>query len=108
MKNLRKTQDNPKIHPDFTIRHAHLSRISDSERKELMEISDFCLSQIGCRVLGLDAVKGSQYFIEDHTQSKSVKSVFENADLSEFDIGVHKGLNSFSRSDIVTVYLNAK
>ena len=108
MINIRKVEDDSKEHPDFIIRHAHLSRTNETQLEVLRNSSDFCLSQIGCRVQGVSINKGSQYFIEDQTLDKSVKCVFEQADLSEFNIGVHKGLTSFSRADIVKVYNNNK
>lgn len=108
MINIRKLKDDSKEHPDFIIRHAHLSRTPEAELEILRNSSDFCLSQIGCRVQGVSISKGSQYFIEDQTLDKSVKYMFEQADLSEFNIGVHKGLTSFSRADIVKVYNNTK
>ena len=107
MINFRKVKDDLKEHPDFVIRHAHLSRTSKAELNYLRNSSDFCLSQIGCRVQDVTIKKGSQYFIEDQTPDRVVKSVFEHANLSEFDVGVHNGLTSFSRADIVKVYNKA-
>ena len=104
MINFRIKKPSLRSHPDFTIRHAHLSRVSEGDLKYLRSVSDFCISQVngGVREVGID--KGSQYFIEDHTKEKSVRSVFESHDFEENDIGAIRGLVSFSREDIVTIY----
>lgn len=104
MINLRLTSDTLTEHADFTIRHAHMSRVSDKLRKQLTSISDFCISQIGGMVREVDIDKGSQYFIEDHTEDKRVRSVFENADLTDFQKGIGEGFTSFSRSDLIKLY----
>jgi len=102
--NLRLTSDTLMEHADFTIRHAHMSRVNDKLRNQLITISDFCISQIGGLVREVNVDKGSQYFIEDHTDDKRVRSVFENADLTEFQKGIGEGFTSFSRSDLIKLY----
>jgi hypothetical protein len=104
MNNLRLTSDTLTEHADFTIRHAHMSRVSEKLRNQLITISDFCISQIGGLVREVNVDKGSQYFIEDHTDDKRVRSVFENADLTEFQKGIGEGFTSFSRSDLIKLY----
>ena len=104
MIDLRLSSDTLTEHEDFTIRHAHMSRVSDKLRNYLVTTSDFCISQIGGIVREVDIDKGSQYFIEDHTEDKRVRSVFENADLTNFQKGIGEGFTSFSRSDIIELY----
>lgn len=106
MKNLRIRDTPANTHPDFTIRHAHMSRVSSQDLKHLISVSDFCINQINGGVGDTDVRKGSQYFIEDHTEDKRVRSIFENYDYSQNSIGCINGLVSFSREDIVGIYKN--
>lgn len=104
MDNIRLLHSNPKVHPHFTIRHAHLSRISEQELQSLRTVSDFCIGQINGKVAGVDVVSGSQYFIEDHTEEKKVRSIFEASDRTGYDRSVINGVVSYSREDIVNLY----
>ena len=71
---------------DFTIRHAHFSRVPNREILKLKSESNFCINQIIGKVTTLDEVKsGSQYFIQDNTTDKRVEQVFRSADLSEYN-----------------------
>lgn len=106
MKNLRIIEHASKTHPDFTIRHAHLSRVSEKELRYLRSVSDFCINQINGGVKEVDVDKGSQYFLEDHTEGKTVQPVFESHDFSQNTTGTIRGMVSFSREDIVDIYTN--
>ena len=106
MKNLRIIEPAPNTHPDFTIRHAHLSRVPESELEYLRSVSDFCINQINGGVREVDVEKGSQYFVEDHTEGKTVRSVFESHDFTQNTTGAIRGMVSFSREDIVSIYNN--
>ena len=106
MRNLRITDTPANTHPDFTIRHAHMSRVSPEDLKRLVSVSDFCINQVNGGVRDTDVDKGSQYFIEDHTENKRVRAVFEKYDYKQNTIGCINGLVSFSREDIVSIYNN--
>ena len=104
MKNLRITHPAANTHSDFTIRHAHMSRVPESELVYLQSVSDFCINQVNGGVREIDVEKGSQYFIEDHTEGKTVRSVFESYDFNQNTSGAIRGMVSFSREDIVNIY----
>jgi hypothetical protein len=106
LKNLRTIEPAPNTHPDFTIRHAHLSRVSESELEYLRSVSDFCINQINGGVGEVDVDKGSQYFVEDHTEDKKVRTVFESYDFTLNTTSAIRGMVSFSREDIVDIYSN--
>ena len=106
MINFRILKPNRNSHPDFTIRHAHLSRVPESELEYLRSVSDFCINQINGGVREVDVEKGSQYFVEDHTEGKTVRSVFESHDFTQNTTGAIRGMVSFSREDIVSIYNN--
>ena len=109
MLNLRERSVGPSVHEDFTIRHAHLSRVSPSRLLRLREISDFTVSQIGGRVSDLGVESGSMYFIEDHTDEKSVESVLRRADVADhLECSTINGIVSFSQADLVHIYLTSK
>ena len=107
MKNFRIRTPDPSIHEDFTIRHAHLSRVTDSEIHYLRSISDFCINQINGGVQDVTVDKGSQYFVEDHTRGE-VRKVFESCDFKENTASTINGIVSFSREDIVRIYITNK
>ena len=107
MKNFRITNPNAKTHPDFTIRHAHLSRVSEKDLGYLRSVSDFCINQINGGVKEIEVDKGSMYFIEDHTEDKVVRKVFEAYDYNQNTVGAVRGMTSFSREDIVSIYCNS-
>ena len=52
----------------------------------------------------MDVDKGSMYFIEDHTEERTVRSIFEDYDYQSNTVGSITGLVSFSREDIVKSY----
>ena len=107
MKDLRVMRPSSNTHPDFTIRHAHLSRVSDSELRYLRTVSDFCINQVNGGVKETEVDKGSMYFIEDHTDDKVVRPVFEAYDYNQNTLGAIRGMTSFSREDIVEIYCNS-
>jgi len=104
MQNIRIEISGSKVHPDFTIRHAHLSRVSTRDLESLRTISDFCIGQVNGRVTDTNIESGSQYFIEDHTDDKRVREIFESYDTTLNDASVIKGVVSFSREDLVEAY----
>ena len=95
-----------KTYDDFTIRHAHYSRVPEREILNLKSKSDFCINQIIGKITSLEEVEsGSQYFIQDNTEDKRVEQVFRNADLTEYQNNATiKGMVSFSREDLVEIY----
>ena len=107
MKDLRLLKPSSDTHPDFTIRHAHLSRVSEKELNYLRSVSDFCINQINGGVKDTEVDKGSMYFIEDHTDDKAVREVFEAYDYNQNTVGAVRGMTSFSRKDIVDIYCNS-
>ena len=108
MQNLRESSIGPSVHEDFTIRHAHLSRVTPTHLNRLCEVSDFTVSQIGGRVSDLDVESGSIYFIEDHTENKIVEDIFRKANVSEhLQHSTIAGMVSFSQADLVHLYLTS-
>ena len=47
------------------------------------------------------------YFIEDHTDEKAVRPIFEAYDYNQNTVGAVRGMTSFSRKDIVDIYCNS-
>ena len=107
LKNLRLQEPTSSTHPDFTIRHAHLSRVSEKDLRYLRSVSDFCINQINGGVKDTGVDKGSMYFIEDHTDEKAVRPIFEAYDYNQNTVGSVRGMTSFSREDIVDIYCNS-
>jgi len=94
-------------HSDFLMRHAHLSRTTETERKKLDEFADFAIPQVGARFRPVDPsslVKGSHWFIK--LNDGAVREAFERLDFS-FLSGQNTAHTSLSKSDIVRAYIEA-
>lgn len=94
-------------HSDFSMRHAHLSRTTELERKKLVEFADLAIPQVGARFQPADPsslVKGSHWFIR--LNEGAVRVAFEELDFS-FLIGQNTAHMSLSKSDIVRAYVEA-
>jgi hypothetical protein len=81
--------------------------VTDKDLEKLRSLSDFCIGQITGNVTDLETtVKGSQYFIEDLTPDKRVRTIFENIDKTPYEqCSTIDGMVSFSRQDLVESYL---
>jgi len=98
----------PRTHPDFLMRHAHLSRISPDELTQLRDTHDFVIPQVGSNFRPRDVIdvyRGSQWFIKE--LSPGVRAAFEAADFS-FLANMNTAHTSLSRADIVQAYCAAK
>lgn len=94
-------------HEDFTMRHAHLSRVSLQELKDLRDNYDFTIPQVGANFSPRDVQdvnKGSHWFIS--ASSPQVRKVFENANF-DFLADMNIAHTSLSKSDIVRAYEEA-
>jgi len=103
----RKVTERIVDHPDFELKHAHMSRISGQQREELNSY-DFAIAQVGSNFAPKDvgAVKsGSYWFVKARTQG--VREVFAVLDFSFLD-GMNTVFKSLSKKDIVQAYIAAK
>jgi predicted RNA methylase len=94
-------------HPDFLMRHAHLSRIDETERQELIAFADLALPQVGSRFVPVDpptVSRGSYWFIR--LNSSASREAFERLDFS-FLAGTNTAHTSVSKADIVRAYRSA-
>lgn len=95
-------------HVDFDMRHAHLSRISDEERYELVQWADFAIAQVGANFSPKDVSdvrKGSHWFIK--SRSPEVREIFEEANY-DFLAGHNVAHTSLAKADIVAAYEEAR
>jgi len=91
-------------HPDFEMRHAHLSRVTPVELALLHREYDFAIPQVGKQFKPRDAAtitKGSYWFIKPY--QSSVRKTFEKLDFSFLD-NMNTNLKSLSKADIITAY----
>jgi len=98
----------PRSHPDFAMRHAHLSRVSPEVLAQLKATHDFVIPQVGSKFHPRDVFdvhRGSQWFIKE--LSPGVRTTFEAADFS-FLADMNTAHTSLSRADIVQAYCAAK
>ena len=96
-----------KTHPDFSMRHAHLSRIDEMQRQDLIAFADLALPQVGARFRPSDPstlTKGSHWFIK--LNPSAISEAFENLDFSFLE-GKNTAHTSLSKADIVRAYLEA-
>jgi hypothetical protein len=94
-------------HPDFDLRHAHLSRTSKDEISRLVSDFDFAIAQVGSNFVPKDpgAVSaGSYWFVR--AKRPGVREVFERLDFS-FLHGLNLSFMSLSKKDIIQAYLSA-
>lgn len=96
-----------KTHPDFSMRHAHLSRIDETKRQELIAFADFALPQVGACFRPSDPsalTKGSHWFIK--LNPSAIPEAFDHLDFSFLD-GKNTAHTSLSKADIVHAYRDA-
>lgn len=91
-------------HPDFTLRHAHLSRTSPAQRQTLINQHPFAVPQVGQRFhpRASELVRqGSWWFVQPLVPG--VWERFTRLDFS-FLAGLNTAHTSLSKRDIVTAY----
>ncbi len=91
-------------HPDFEMRHAHLSRVTPSQLAMLRGHYAFTIPQVGADFSTRDAttvVRGSHWFIMP--QVPEVRRRFERLDFAFLD-EMNTAHKSLSRRDIVAAY----
>lgn len=104
---LREMVQLPDTHPDFEMKHAHLSRVSELELARLRREYEFTIPQVGANFSPRPVetvVKGSHWFIKTHTVG--VRERFEQLDFSFLD-GMNTAHKSLSKRDIVAAYVTA-
>lgn len=95
-------------HPDFDLKHAHLSRITPAQFSELCKRYDFALPQVGTKFKPCDHTKltaGSHWFVR--ANCKGVRDVFERLDF-KFLANTNTTFTSLSKKDIILAYKAAK
>jgi len=107
---LRTKEIGIRTHPDFEMRHAHMSRVTPQQLRELRGY-DFAIAQVGNNFAPRDPstiVKGSYWFIR--ARAPKVKERFELLDFTFLD-GMNLAHKSLSKADIIAAYehvLNAR
>lgn len=102
---LREMVALPGSHPDFEMRHGHLSRLSEVELAGLRRDYEFTVPQVGMdfRPRPVDTVtRGSHWFIRPNVPG--VRERFERLDFSFLD-GMNTAHKSLSKRDIVAAYV---
>jgi len=102
---LRTKEIGARTHPDFEMRHAHMSRVTPHELQEL-HTYDFAIAQVGNNFAPRDPfgiVKGSYWFIK--AIAPQVKERFERLDFTFLD-GMNLAHKSLSKADIIAAYEN--
>lgn len=102
---LRTRQVGTRTHSDFEMRHAHLSRVTPQQLRELRGY-DFAIAQVGNNFAPRDPAsiaKGSYWFIR--ASAPKVKERFELLDFTFLD-GMNLAHKSLSKADIITAYEN--
>lgn len=91
-------------HPDFTMKHCHLSRVSENDLMVLRKEYKFAIPQVGSSFKPQDVnrvTKGSHWFIKPHVPG--VRRRFEKLDFSFLD-GMNTAHKSLSKRDIIKAY----
>lgn len=104
----RPREERPDRHPDFAMRHAHLSRVSAEALGRLRAEHAFTIPQVGAdfRPREVDTVvRGSHWFIRPLVPG--VRERFERLDFGFLD-GLNTAHTSLSRRDIVAAYVAAE
>jgi hypothetical protein len=94
-------------HEHFSMRHAHLSRISASQLEALRDGFSFAIPQAGSNFFpkgSREITRGSWWFISPHQEG--VREIFEQLDFSFID-NMNTFHKSLSKADIITAYSNA-
>lgn len=98
----------PRSHPDFELRHAHLTRVTPAQLTELHRDYEFAIPQVGKQFSPRDAdtiTKGSYWFVKP--LKPGVRKTCENLDFTFLD-DMNVNLKSLSKADIVSAYQAAK
>ena len=96
-----------KSHPHFLMKHAHLSRVSESEKQDLVKFADFAIPQVGAKFHPTDPktiTKGSYWFIR--LESGAIRLAFDHLDFAFLE-GTNTAHTSLSKADIVQAYVDA-
>jgi hypothetical protein len=94
-------------HPDFEVKHFHLSRTSQDSILAARSYFDFAIPQVGSRFTTRslhDISKGSYWFVRENISG--LRKVFDQLDYSFVD-GMNTAHRSLSIKDIVLAYKNA-
>lgn len=94
-------------HPDFTLRHAHLSRTSDDVLEVLRAQYDITIPQVGADFSPRDPMfvtKGSHWFVR--LINPDARERFDRLNFDFLD-GMNVAHKSLSKRDIVTAYRHA-
>jgi hypothetical protein len=102
---LRTKEIGARTHPDFDMRHAHLSRVTPQQLQEL-HTYDFAIAQVGNNFAPRNPVeisKGSYWFIR--ATVPGVRERFALLDFAFLD-GMNLAHKSLSKADIIAAYQN--
>lgn len=94
-------------HPDLVMKHAHLSRTTETEREALRRDFDFAIAQVGANFAPKDVdtvTKGSHWFVRGTVPG--VHEVFERLDFSGLE-RMNTAHTSLSKRDIIEAYVRA-
>lgn len=97
----------PDSHPDFEMRHAHLSRTTPAALNELRQEFEFTIPQVGMNFRPrpvATVTKGSHWFIKPNVPG--VQARFERADYAFID-DMNTAHKSLSKRDIIAAYTKA-
>ena len=102
---LRTKQIGARTHPDFEMRHAHLSRVTAQQLRELRTY-DFAIAQVGNNFAPRNPetiAKGSYWFVR--AKAPQVEERFDHLDFTFLD-GMNLAHKSLSKADIIAAYEN--
>ena len=93
-----------KTHAHFEMKHAHMSRIDDHKRADLLDFADLALPQVGAKFIPVDpetVTKGSYWFLK--LTDEAFPEAFDELDFSFLE-GKNTAHTSLSKADIVKAY----
>ena len=93
-----------KTHAHFDMKHAHMSRIDDGKRADLLDFADLALPQVGAKFIPVDpetVTKGSYWFLK--LTDEAFPEAFDELDFSFLE-GKNTAHTSLSKADIVKAY----
>ena len=103
----RRIEKLPDSHPDFRMKHGHLSRLTEEQLRDLRANFEFTIPQVGSdfRPRDVTAVsRGSHWFIQPTTPG--VRARFEELDFSFLE-NMNTAHTSLSKRDIIAAYIAA-
>lgn len=103
----RKKEVKAASHPDFQLKHCHLSRVSEKDMELVRGAYPFAIPQVGAKFLiknSADVKAGSYWFVKPN--AAHVREVFEKLDFG-FLTGMNTAFTSLSKKDIVRAYNDA-